>query len=54
MTKLFVCDYQVPRSDDIDFVIVEAKDLVDAEEKAIQELKTLDIPKRYLINVNEV
>lgn len=52
--KLFVCDYQIPRSDDLDCIIVEAEDLDMAEQKAISELKTLNIPKRYLVNISEV
>lgn len=52
--KLYVCDYQVPRSEDIDFFIVEAENDDDAMDKALAELKTLNIPKRYLINCEEV
>jgi len=52
--RLYVCDYQVPRSDEIDFVIIEAEDCHSAERKAIQELKTLNIPKRYILNIEEV
>lgn len=52
--KLYVCDYQIPRSEDLDFFIVEAEDLISAESKAESELKTLNIPKRYLINISEV
>lgn len=52
--KLYVCDYQIPRSDDLDCLIVEAEDLTTAEQKAISELKTLNIPKRYLVNISEV
>ena len=52
--RLFVCDYQIPRSEDLDFFIVEAEDDDDALDKALSELKTLNIPKRYLINVSEV
>jgi len=52
--RLFVIDYQIPRSEELDFVIVEANDLQSAERKAIQELKTLNIPKRYIVNIEEV
>lgn len=52
--KLFVCDYQIPRSSEVDFIIVEAEDESDAEIKSIQELKSLKIPKRYIINITEV
>ena len=54
MGKIYVCDYRIPRSDEIDCLIVEADDLHSAETKAIEELKTLNIPKRYIINVLEV
>lgn len=52
--KLFVCDYQLPRSYDVDCIILEAEDKSMAERKAIEELKTLHIPKRYLIRIEEV
>ena len=52
--RLFVCDYQIPRSEELDFLIIEAEDELIAEEKAIDELKTLHIPKRYLVNISEV
>lgn len=51
---LYICDYQIPRSEDMDCLIVEADDIASAERKAIERLKTLHIPKRYLINVSEV
>ena len=52
--KIYVCDYQIPRSEELDCLIVEALDYDDAESKAISELKALNIPKRYLINISEV
>lgn len=52
--KIYVCDYQIPRSEELACLIIEAEDDDDAEEKAISELKTLNIPKRYIININEV
>ena len=52
--KIYVCDYQIPRTDELDCLIVEAENDDDAELKAIEELKTLNIPKRYIININEV
>ena len=52
--KLYVCDYQIPRTDKLDCVVVEADDPASAERKAIEHLKTLNIPRRYLINVLEV
>lgn len=52
--KLYVVDYLIPRSEEIQSLIVEADDDATAESRAIQELKTLNIPKRYLLNVSEV
>jgi len=52
--RLFVCDYQIPRTDELDFIIVDAESLKDAEAKATSELKTLNIPKRYILNIEEV
>lgn len=52
--KLFVCDYQIPRSDELDFIIIDAESYMDAEAKAEDELKTLNIPKRYLLNIEEI
>ena len=52
--KLYICDYQLPRSNEVDCFIIEAKDHRTAERTAIDELKTLNIPKRYLIRVEEV
>lgn len=52
--KIYVCDYQIPRSETTDCLIVEADSISDAEQKAIDELKALNIPKRYLINISEV
>ena len=52
--RLFVCDYQIPRTDELDFIIVDAESLKDAEARAADELKTLNIPKRYILNIEEV
>lgn len=52
--KLYVCDYRIPRTEDLDCLIVEAEDIASAERKAIERLKALHIPKRYLINISEV
>lgn len=52
--KLYVVDYQIPRSEDVDSLIVEADDVIMAERKAIDELKTLNIPKRYILNIEEI
>lgn len=52
--KLYVVDYRIPRSEELDFFIIEADDFESANERAIDGLKTLNIPKRYLVNVSEV
>ncbi len=52
--KIFICDYQIPRSEDLSSLVIEAEDLKDAELKAIEELKALNIPKRYIINMEEI
>lgn len=51
--KIYVCDYLDSDSNQIEHLIVEADDENEAEQMAIKELKTLNIPKRYLINVEE-
>lgn len=52
--RIYIVDYQIPRSEELDSFIVEAEDDAMAEQKAISELKTLNIPKRYLVNISEV
>jgi len=52
--RLYIVDYQLPRSEELGSFIVEAEDDAMAERKAILELKTLNIPKRYLVNISEV
>lgn len=52
--KLYVVDYRIPRSEEVDFFIVDADDDDMAERKAISKLKSLQIPKRYLIRIEEV
>lgn len=49
--KLYIIDYQKPKSEEIECLIVEAEDNSSAERKAIAELKDLGIPKRYLIRI---
>lgn len=51
--KLFVCDYCNPSAEQMEHFIFEAVDEKDAEAKAIEELKTLGIPKRYILNIEE-
>ena len=52
--KLYGCDYIDPSSDDFGYFVFDAEDDGDALNKAIEELKTLGIPKRYIMNVMEV
>lgn len=52
--KIYVCDYQVPNTKDVDYIIIDADDIHTAERKAISELKLLKIPKRYILNIEEV
>ena len=48
---LWVVDYTNPCAETLDCVIVEAQSCEEAHEKAVQELKNLHIPKRYLIRI---
>ena len=52
--KLFICDYIDYPSDSLESFVVEAESEKDAESKAIDELKTLGIPKRYLFKIEEI
>lgn len=51
--NIYICDFIDPSSKDFDSFVVEADGVKEAELKAIQELKTLGIPKRYLIKIEE-
>lgn len=48
---LWVVDYSNPCAETLDCLIIDAESYDDAEKKAIQELKNLRIPKRYLIRL---
>lgn len=50
---LWVVDYTNPCAEALDCLIIEADDYDSAYDKAIQELKDLHIPKRYLIRLEE-
>lgn len=52
--KLYVADYRIPRTEKLDCIVFDAEDMSSAERKAIEELKALHIPKRYLIRIEEV
>lgn len=51
--KIYICDFIDPASEDFDSFVVEADGVKEAELKAIDELKTLGIPKRYLLKIEE-
>lgn len=51
---LWVVDYTNPCAETLDCVIVDADTYDEAYEKAIQELKNLQIPKRYIIKLEEI
>lgn len=50
---LWICDYVNIHKDSSDCVIVEADSYDEAYEKAVRELKSLKIPKRYLLKLEE-
>ena len=51
---IYICDYLDYSVNSLESFIVEAESEEEAQEKAISELKTLGIPKRYLIKIEEV
>lgn len=56
MVRLFICDYINPRTQEAESFVFECEGDGDEEavrNLAIEGLKTLSIPKRYLINVEE-
>lgn len=52
--KLFVCDYLDYAVNSLESFVVDAESKEEAEVKSIEHLKTLGIPKRYIINIEEV
>ena len=52
--KIYICDYIDYTVNSVESFVVEAKSMDEAEEKAIEELKTLHIPRRYLLKVEPV
>lgn len=52
--KLFVCDYVDYAVNSLESFIVEAESEEEAQAKAIQELKALGIPKRYLFKIEVI
>lgn len=51
--KIYVVDYLDYSVNSVESFIVDAESDKEAERKAIEELKTLGIPKRYLLNIEE-
>ena len=50
---LWICDYVNIHENSSDCLVIEADCRDHAYEKAIEELKTLKIPKRYLLKLEE-
>lgn len=52
--KVYGIDYLNPATQQLDFLIVDAEDEEEAFSKALEQLKTLKIPKRYILNMEEL
>ena len=48
---LWIVDYIDPHISSSDCLVIEASSYDEACEKSIEELKSLDIPKRYLLRI---
>lgn len=51
--KLWIVDYINPHKELTDCLIIEAESYEDAYDMAISQLKSLKIPKRYLLKLEE-
>lgn len=51
--KLWIVDYINPHIETTDCLIIEADSRLNAHEKAINELKILKIPQRYILKIEE-
>lgn len=51
--KLWIVDYINPHSESSDCLVIEAECRDSAYELAVEELKLLEIPKRYLLKMEE-
>ena len=51
--KIYIVDFIDPSVNQLDSFVVEAQDEQEAKTKAIKQLKTLSIPKRYLLKLEE-
>ena len=50
---LWIVDYIDPHKETSDCLVIEADSRDDAFEKAVDELKILKIPKRYILEMEE-
>lgn len=50
---LWIVDYTNPSAETVDCLVVEEDSYDKAYDKAVQELKSLHIPKRYIIRLEE-
>lgn len=50
---IWLVDYINPKTESPDCLVIEADSLDDAKSKAVEELKILQIPKRYILKFEE-
>ena len=50
---IWLVDYINPHSESSDCLVVEADSFDDAKIRAVEELKILQIPKRYILKIEE-
>ena len=50
---IWLVDYINPHNDSVDCLVIEADSRLIAHELAIKELKSLEIPKRYILKIEE-
>ena len=50
---LWIVDYLNPHNESADCLVITANSLDNAKEQAIAELKLLNIPKRYILKIEE-
>ena len=51
--SLWIVDYINPHKSEADCLVIEAESYDEAYDKAIGELKSLKIPRRYLLKMEE-
>lgn len=51
--SLWIVDYINPEIESSDCLVIEAENEESAHEKAVEELKLLKIPKRYILKMEE-